>query len=84
MLESRLETADVQKQNAPPASAVSETANPSVAPAAATATTAGNRKMQNPTSPEHSADKRFVQRHANAIKARAGHRRNIRRSNTNG
>jgi len=84
MLESRQGTADVQKQNTPPPSAVSETANRSVAPAAATATTAGNQKMQNPASPEHSADSRFVQRHANVIKARAGHRRNIRRSNTNG
>jgi hypothetical protein len=44
----------------------------------------GNRDMQEPTSREHPTDKRFVQRHANARKARAGHRRNIRRSNTNG
>lgn len=84
MTESREETVDIQKVNTPPHPAVSETATPSVAPAAATATTAGNREMQKPTSPERSADKRFVQRHANAMKARAGHRRNIRRSNTNG
>lgn len=84
MLESREGTADVQKQNASASSAISDTANPSVAPAAPTATTAGNRKTQKPTSAKHSGDKRFVQRHANAAKARAGHRRNIRRSNTNG
>jgi len=84
MLESREGTADLQKQDASLPVAVSETADPSVAPAAATATTTGNRKTQKPTSPEHSGDKRFLQRQANAIKARAGHRRNIRRSNTNG
>jgi hypothetical protein len=84
MLESREGTADVQKEHASPPTAVSETANPSVASAAATASTAGNRRTQKPMSAEHSGDKRFVQRHANAVKARAGHRRNIRRSNTNG
>ena len=84
MLESQDRTADVQKQSAAPPSPVGETAKPSIAPAVATANTAGNLKMQNPTSPERSADKRSVQRHANAMKARTGHRRNIRRSNTNG
>jgi hypothetical protein len=84
MLKTEEGTSDLRKQTASQPEAVNETTNPLVAPAAATATTAGNRKTQKPTSPKQSGDKRFVQRHANAIKARAGHRRNIRRSNTNG
>ena len=82
MLESREGTSNVGKQSASTPPAVDETANASAAPTAATAT--GNREMQKRTSSERSTDKRFVQRHANAMKARAGHRRNIRRSNTNG
>ena len=82
MLESREGTSNVRKQTASTPAAVNETANASAAPIAASAT--GNREIQNRTSPERATDKRFVQRHANAMKARAGHRRNIRRSNTNG
>jgi hypothetical protein len=84
MTESREETADIQKVITPPQAVVSETATPSVAAATATATVVGNREMREPTSRERPIDKRFVQRHANAVKARSGHRRNIRRSNTNG
>ncbi len=75
---------DIQKVATPPNTAVSETATPSVPPAAASATAVGNREKQERTSGERPSDKRFVQRHANAMKARVGHRRNIRRSNTNG
>jgi hypothetical protein len=84
MIESREGTVDVQKANTPPHAPVGETAMPAVTPAAATATAVGKRQMQEPTSRERPTDKRFVQRHANAMKARATHRRNIRRSNTNG
>jgi hypothetical protein len=84
MSESGEETVDIQKENTPPHAAVSETATPSVSPAAATTTAVANPKMKEPTSRERSTDKRDVQRRANAMKARAGHRRNIRRSNTNG
>ena len=73
---------DIQKITTPPTE-VSETPTPSVTPAATT-TASGNREMQERTSRERPTDKRFVQRHANVMKARAGHRRNIRRSNTNG
>lgn len=84
MSESGEETVDIQKENTPPHAAVSETATASVTPAAPTAIAVGNPKMQEPTPRERPTDKRDVQRHANAMKARAGHRRNIRRSNTNG
>jgi hypothetical protein len=82
MLESHEETSDVRTQTGSPLEGVNETANPSGTPTAATA--AGNRETQKPRSTERAADKRFMQRHANVMKARAGHRRNIRRSNTNG
>jgi hypothetical protein len=84
MIESREETVHIEKGNMSSQSAVSETAPPSVSAAAAPAIVVGNREMQEPTSRERPTDKRFVQRHANAVKARSGHRRNIRRSNTNG
>lgn len=84
MSESREETVGVQKVSTPQNAAVSETATPPVVPVAAIETGAGQRKMQEPMSRERPTDKRFLQRHANAMKARSGHRRNIRRSNTNG
>ena len=86
MTESREEekTVDIQKVNTPPHAALSETARPSVTTAAATATAVGNLETKEPPSRERPTDKRVVQRHTNAMKARAGHRRNIRRSNTNG
>jgi hypothetical protein len=84
MTESREEekTVGIQKANTAPHAALNETATPSVTTAAATATAVGN--LEEPPSRERPTDKRVVQRHANAMKARAGHRRNIRRSNTNG
>jgi hypothetical protein len=78
MVESQEGTEEAQKLNPPLPAAVSETPNPSGAAAA------GNREMKKQTAPERATDKRSTQRHANAMKARAGHRRNIRRSNTNG
>jgi hypothetical protein len=84
MTESREETVHIQKGNTPSQAPVSETATPSVTAAAATAIVVGNREMQEPTFRERHTDKRFMRRHANAVKARSGHRRNIRRSNTNG
>jgi len=84
MTESREETVDSQKVNTPPHATLSETATPSVTNAAATATAVGNPETKDPPSRERPTDKRVAQRHANAMKARAGHRRNIRRSNTNG
>ncbi len=84
MIESRETTADVQKQSDPEPAALSETATTAVAPAIASGTTAGNRETQKQVSPVRSTDRRSEQRYANAMKARAGHRRNIRRSNTNG
>ncbi len=83
MSESREETVDMQNVNTPPHAAVRETATPSVTPAAATAVGNAETKKES-TSREHPTDKRVLQRRANAMKARAGHRRNIRRSNTNG
>jgi len=83
MIESQERTVDVQNVNTPPA-AVSETATPSLAPVVASAAAVGNREIQKQVSPAHQTDRRSVQRHANVMKARAGHRRNIRRSNTNG
>jgi hypothetical protein len=82
MLESREGTSNARKLSASTPRAVDEITNTSAEPTAATAT--GNREMQNRTSTERATDRRFAQRHANAMKARAGHRRNIRRSNTNG
>jgi hypothetical protein len=84
MTESRKEAVDIKKGNTPAHAAVSETATPSDTLATATATVVRNRQIQEPTSRERPTDKRFVQRHGNAMKARSGHRRNIRRSNTNG
>ena len=84
MLESREGPADVQKQNASCTFGDQRDCESVRRSCGPTATTVANRKTHKPTSAEHSGDKRFVQRHANAIKARAGHRRNIRRSNTNG
>ena len=90
MVESPEKSADVQKQGEPQLAAVSETVNPPVAHTAGTATAAGvGSSMMDATpkrhaSAERSPDSRAVHRRANAMKARAGHRRNIRRSNTNG
>src|SRR5882762_8555065 len=82
MIESQERTVDVQNVNTPPTAAVSETATPSLAPVVASAAAVGNREIQKQVSPAHQTDRRSVQRHANVMKARAGHRRNIRRSNT--
>jgi hypothetical protein len=82
MVESREGTSDVREQTTSPLEASGETAGPSGGPAAGTA--AGKRETQKPSSAERPIDKRFVQRHANVIKARTRHRRNIRRFNTNG
>ncbi len=85
MIESQERTVDVQNVNTPPPEAVSETATPSgVAHVVASAAAVGNREIQKQVSPARQTDRRSVQRHANVMKARAGHRRNIRRSNTNG
>jgi len=86
MTESRKEekTVDIQKANTPSHAALSETAAPSVTTTAAAATAVENLETKKPPSRERSTDKRAQQRHASAMKARAGHRRNIRRSNTNG
>ena len=84
MTESQEKTEDIQKLNTAQDGAASAAEMPSVTPAAATATAVGNREMQERTSRERPTDKRVLQRRANAVKARAGHRRNIRRSNTNG
>jgi hypothetical protein len=82
MTESREEekTGGIQKANTAPHAAINETAKPSATTAAASAV--GN--LEEPPSRERPTDRRTVQRRANAMKARAGHRRNIRRSNTNG
>ena len=82
MTESREQTVEIQKVNTQPHAAPSETATPSVT--TTTATVSGNPETKDPLSRERPTDKRVAQRHANAMKARAGHRRNIRRSNTNG
>jgi len=73
MAESQEGTSNVRERGTSPPEAVGETA-----------TATGNREMKTPKSPERATDKRFVQRHNNVMKARAAHRRNIRRSNTNG
>lgn len=73
--------------------AVSETANPQLAHTDVTGTvvdivssSVGDRdvKSKRHAAPERSADRRSENTRANEKKARAGHRRNIRRSNTNG
>jgi len=84
MTESREQTVDILKVNTPPHAALSENGTPSVTTAAPTATAVKNLETKELPSRERPTDKRVVQRHANAMKARAGHRRNIRRSNTNG
>ena len=90
-MESAETNAEVQKQAEPQTGTVSVTANP---PTAATEVTGTAASVAAPTAldaksrihavPERSTDKRAVHRYANQQKARAGHRRNIRRSNTNG
>ena len=90
-MESAETNAEVQKQSEPQPGTVSVTANP---PTAATEVTGIAASVAAPTTldakskihavPERSTDKRAVHRYANQQKARAGHRRNIRRSNTNG
>jgi len=82
MAESREQTVEIQKVNTQPHAALRETAMPSVT--TTTVTVSGNPETKDPPSRERPTDKRVAQRHANAMKARAGHRRNIRRSNTNG
>jgi len=83
MTESREQTVEIQKVNTQPHAELRETAMPSVT--TTTVTVSGNPETKDPLSPrERPTDNRLAQRHANAMKARAGHRRNIRRSNTNG
>jgi hypothetical protein len=88
-MESQETNAEVQKPSDPQPG--TETANPSTAAAdvagtaaSAVAPTDREAKSKIHAVPERSTDKRAVHRHANQQKARAGHRRNIRRSNTNG
>jgi hypothetical protein len=90
-MESQETNAEVQKQADPQPGTASATANPSTAAAdvagtaaSAVAPTDREAKSKIHAVPERSTDKRAVHRHANQQKARAGHRRNIRRSNTNG
>ena len=86
-MESQGKSAVVQMPSGPSLGAVSSTTNPPVAPEVGiVSTTAGERdgKSTMHASPERSPDRRFEQRRANQKRARAGHRRNIRRSNTNG
>jgi hypothetical protein len=90
-MESQETNAEVQKQSDPQLSTVSVTANP---PTAATEVTGTAASVVAPTTldakskihamPVRSTDPRSVRRYASQQKARAGHRRNIRRSNTNG
>jgi hypothetical protein len=86
-MESQEKSAVVQTQGGASLGAVSSTISPPVAPGAGMVPTpAGERdaKSTRHASPEHSPDRRFERRRANQRRARAGHRRNIRRSNTNG
>jgi hypothetical protein len=89
-MESQETDAEVQKQSDPQPSTVSLTANPPTATevagiaASVAAPTALDAKSKIHAMPVRSTDKRAVHRYANQQKARAGHRRNIRRSNTNG
>ena len=89
-MESQEARAEGQKQGDQP-SAITETGNPPLAHMDVTATVVdvvspGDRdpKPKRHASRERSADRRFENRSANEKNARARHRRNIRRSNTNG
>jgi hypothetical protein len=92
-MESQEASAKVQKQGDPQLGAVSETANPPLAHTDVPGTVAGivsstvgdgDAKPKRHASPERSADRRSENRSANEKKERARHRRNVRRSNTNG
>jgi hypothetical protein len=92
-MESQEARAEGQKQSNSQLGVVSETGNSPLAHKDVTGTvvdivspTVGDRdvKSKRYAAPERSADKRSENRRANEKKARAGHRRNIRRSNTNG
>jgi hypothetical protein len=86
-MESQEKSAVVQTQGGASLGAVSSTISPPVAPGASMVSTPageGEGKSTRHASPEHTPDRRFEQRRANEKRARAGHRRNIRRSNTNG
>jgi hypothetical protein len=90
-MESQETSAEVQKQSNPQPDTVSVTANPPTAAADVTGTAASvvaptdrDTKSKIHAVPERSTDQRSVRRYSNQQKARAGHRRNIRRSNTNG
>ncbi len=76
MTESREQTVDIPKVNTHAHAALSDTATQSVTITAAPVT--GNPATKDPPSRERPTDKRVAQRHANAMQARAGHRRNIR------
>ena len=54
------------------------------APKETTPQTAVASEPVHKTAAPRNTDKRAERRHASVMKARAGHRRNIRRSNTNG
>jgi hypothetical protein len=90
-MESQEASTEVQKQpNTEPATA-GVPANPPTAAAGVTGTAATvvapadrEAKSKIHAVPERSTDPRSVRRYSNQQKARAGHRRNIRRSNTNG
>jgi hypothetical protein len=86
-MESQGKSAVVQMQGDVSLGAVSSTTNLPVAPVVGmVSSTAGERDVKSTRhgSPERSPDPRFERRRANEKKARAGHRRNIRRSSTNG
>lgn len=90
-MESQETSAEVQKQSDPQPGTASVTANPPNPATEVTATAASvvastdrDAKSKRHAVPERSTDPRSVRRHASQQKARAGHRRNIRRSNTNG
>lgn len=90
-MESHETSAEVQKQFNPQPGTVSVTANPPTAAADITGTAASvvapsdrDAKSKLHAMPARSTDPRSVRRYASQQKARAGHRRNIRRSNTNG
>jgi hypothetical protein len=89
-MESQEARAEVQKQGDPEHGVVSESANPQLAHRDVTGTVVDivshtlDVKSKRHAAPERSADRRSENRRANEKKARAGHRRNIRRSNTNG
>ncbi len=89
-MESQKAGEEVQKQGDSQLGAVSETANPQLAHMDVTGTVVDivshtvDVKSKRHAAPEPPADRRSENRRANKKKARAGHRRNIRRSNTNG